>query len=81
MSQLHGQEEQPNNQSINQSLIDYIAVNNRMKENMLGVKGVSGMFYGSDHFVLVPEVRTREKWELKGNEKKENEGIGKWKLA
>ena len=53
------------------SLIDFIAIDNRMKRDVLDAKVVRGMFNGSKHFVVVEKVRTREKWEVERKGKKE----------
>ncbi len=48
------------------SLIDYIAVDNRMGREVEHAKVVRGMFRGSDHFAVVVKVRMRERWEFTG---------------
>ncbi len=40
---------------------------------MEDAKDVRGLFSGSDHFEVVAKVKMRERWELKGNKKKEGE--------
>ncbi len=55
------------------SLIDYIAVDNRLRREVEDAKVVRGMFSGSDHFAVVGKVRMRERWEFKENGKKEGE--------
>ncbi len=52
------------------SLIDYIAVDNRLRREVEDTKVVRGLFSGLDHFAVVVKVRMRERWELKGNGKK-----------
>ncbi len=52
------------------SLIDYIAVDKRLRREVEGTKVVRGMFSGSDHFAVGAKVRMREKLEFKGNGKK-----------
>ncbi len=42
------------------SLIDYIAVDNRLRREVEDAKVVRGMFSGSDHFAVVAKVRMRE---------------------
>lgn len=42
------------------SLIEYMAVDNRLKWDVLDTKVVKGMFYSSDHFTAVAKVRMRE---------------------
>ncbi len=51
------------------SLIDYIAVDNRLRREVEDAKVVRGMFSGSDHFAIVARVRIRERWEFNGNGK------------
>ncbi len=55
------------------SLIDYIAVDNRLRREMEDCKVVRGLFSDSDHFAVVAKVRMRERWEFKGNGRKEGE--------
>ncbi len=55
------------------SLIDYIAVDNRLRREVEDAKVVRGLFSDSDHFAVVVKVRMRERWEFKGNGRKEGE--------
>ncbi len=55
------------------SLIEYIAVDNRLRREVEDAKVVRGLFSGSDHFAVVAKVRMRERWEFKGNKKKDGE--------
>ncbi len=55
------------------SLIDYRAVDNRLRREVEDAKVVREMFSGSDHFAVVAQVRMRERWEFKGNGKKVGE--------
>ncbi len=55
------------------SLIDYIAVDNRLRREVEDAKVVRGLFSGLDHFAVVAKVRMKETWEFKGNKKKEGE--------
>ncbi len=55
------------------SLIAYIAVDSRLRREVEDAKFVRGMFSGSDHFAAVTKVGMRERWEFKGNGKKECE--------
>ncbi len=56
------------------SLIDYVAVDNRLRREVeLDAKVVRGMFSGSDHFAVVVKVRMRERWEFNMNGKKVGE--------
>ncbi len=52
------------------SLIDYIAMDTRMRREVEDAKVVRGIFSVSDHFAIVMKVRTRERWEFKGKTKK-----------
>ncbi len=51
--------------------IDYIAVDNRLRREVEDAKVVRGLLSDSDHFAVVAKVRMRERWELKGNGRKE----------
>ncbi len=51
-------------------VIDYIAVDNRLRREVEDAKVVSGLFSGSDHFAVVAKVRMRERWEFRGNGEK-----------
>ncbi len=55
------------------SMIDYIAVDNRLKREVEDAKVVRGLFSGWDYFAVVAKVRMRERWKFKGNGKKEGE--------
>ncbi len=55
------------------SLIDYTAVDNRLRREVEDAKVVRGMFSGSNHFAVVVKVRMGERWEFKENGKKEGE--------
>ncbi len=55
------------------SLIDYIAVDNRLRRKMEDAKVVRGLFSDLDHFAGVVKIRMRERWEFKGNGRKEGE--------
>ncbi len=52
------------------SLIDYRAVDNRLRREVEDAKVVRGLFSASDHFAVVAKVRMRERWEFKGNGRK-----------
>ncbi len=43
------------------SLIDYIAVDNRLRREVEDAKVVRGLFSGSDHFAVVAKVRKRSR--------------------
>ncbi len=55
------------------NLIDYIAVDNRLRREVKDAKVVRGLIFDSDHFAVVAKVRMRERWEFKGNERKGRE--------
>ena len=46
-------------------MIDYIAVDERIKKEVLDAKVVRGMFDESDHYVVVSKIRIRGRWEKK----------------
>ncbi len=54
-------------------LIDYIPVDNRLKKEVEDTGVVRGLFSDLDHFAVVAKVRMRERWEFKGNGRKEGE--------
>ncbi len=54
------------------SLIDYIAVDNRLRREVEDAKVVRGLFSGSEHFAVVAKVRMRGRWEFRGIGKKED---------
>ena len=41
------------------SMTDYIAVDDRLKHNVVDVKVVRGMFDGSNHYTLVAKIQVR----------------------
>ncbi len=55
------------------SLIDYIAVDNRLRREVEDTKVVGGLFSDSDHFAVIAKVRMRERWEFKGSGRKVGE--------
>ncbi len=54
-------------------MIDYIAVDNRLRREVEDTKVMRGLFSDSDHFAVVAKVRMREQWEFKGSGRKEGE--------
>ncbi len=60
------------------SMIDYIAVDNRLRREVEDAKVVRGLFSDSDHFAVVAEVRMRERWEFKGNGRRVQRGGENW---
>ncbi len=55
------------------SMIDHIAVDNRLRREVEDAKVVRGFLSDSDHFAVVAKVRMKERWEFKGNRRKEGE--------
>ncbi len=55
------------------SLTDYTALDNRLRREVEDAKVVRRLFIDSDHFAVVAKVRMRERWEFKGNGRKESE--------
>ena len=53
------------------SLIDYIAVDEALKKDVLDARVVRGMFQKSDHYVVLVKIKIRYKWEhgRKGSKK------------
>ena len=43
-------------------MIDYIAIDERMKNDMMDAIVVSRLFQDSDHFAVLSEVRTEIEW-------------------
>ncbi len=46
------------------SLIDYIAVDERLRKDVLDAKVVRGALEGSDHYAVVIKIMVRDKWEF-----------------
>ncbi len=46
------------------SAIDYIAVDERLRKDVLDAKVVRGALEESDHYAVVVELMLREKWEF-----------------
>ncbi len=55
------------------NVIDYIAVDNRLRREVEDAKVGRGLFSDLDHFAVVAKVRMRDRWEFKGNGRKESE--------
>ncbi len=53
------------------SLIDYIAVDSRLRREVEDAMVVRGMFSGSGHFAVVAKARMRARWEFNGNGQKD----------
>ena len=51
------------------SLIDYVAVDARLKNEVIDARTVRGMFADSDHFAVLIKMRTQVKWVWKAGEK------------
>ncbi len=45
------------------SMIDYIAVAERIKKVVVDARVVRGMFDRSDHYIVVAKIQIRERWE------------------
>ncbi len=45
-------------------LIDYIAVDERLRKDVLDAKVVRGALEGSDHYSVVVKIMLRDKWEF-----------------
>ncbi len=45
-------------------MIDYIAVDEWIKKDVLDARVVRGMFDGSDHYVVLAKVQIRDRWEF-----------------
>ncbi len=60
--------------SNERSFIDFIAIDNRFKRDVLDAKVVRGIYNGSDHFAVLANVRMREEWEFRGKGKSEMRG-------
>ncbi len=46
------------------SLIDYIAVDERLRKDVLDSKVVGGALDGSDHYAVVVKIMLRDEWEF-----------------
>ncbi len=46
------------------SLIDYIAVDERIRKDVLDAKVVRGALEGSDYYAVVVKIMLRDKWEV-----------------
>ncbi len=55
------------------SMTNYLGVDNGLRREVEDAKVVRGMFSGSDHIAVVAKARMKERWEFKGNGKKEGE--------
>ncbi len=51
------------------SMIDYMAVDERIKKEVVDARVVKGMFDESDHYVVVAKIQIRDRWEY-GNKRK-----------
>ena len=45
------------------SMIDYIAVEERIKKDVLDAKVVRGIFHGSDHYAVIANIQIKGRWE------------------
>ncbi len=46
------------------SLIDYIAVDKRLRKDVMNAKVVRGALEGSDHYAVVVKIMLRDKWQF-----------------
>ncbi|MEL7177812.1 MAG: reverse transcriptase domain-containing protein [Pseudomonadota bacterium] len=46
-------------------LIDYVAVDERIRRDVMDAKVVRGMFQDSDHYAVMARIRLKEKWEFR----------------
>ena len=53
----------------NKSLIDYVAVDERLKSEVRDARVVRGMFQDSDHMAVLVRLEVREKWVYRNNNK------------
>ncbi len=64
------------------SLIDYIAVDERLRKDVMDAKVVRGSLEGSDHYAVVVKIMLRDKWEFcsKSEKEKRSKVLAKEKL-
>ncbi len=64
------------------SLIDYIAVGERLKKDVHDAKVVGGVLEGSDHYAVVVQMTVRDKWEFnrKNGKEKRSKVLAKERL-
>ncbi|KAK4327054.1 hypothetical protein Pmani_002500 [Petrolisthes manimaculis] len=55
------------------SLIDYVAVDERLRKDVLDARVVRGMFQCSDHYAVLARIRVRAKWEYGRKDRGGNE--------
>ncbi len=64
------------------SLIDYTAVDERLREDVLDAKVVRGVLEGSDHYAVVVKIMLRDNWEFgRKNGKERGKVIAKERLG
>ncbi len=65
------------------SLIDYIAVDERLRKDVLDAKVVRGALEGSDHYAVVVKIMLRDKWEFykKTGKEKRSKVLAKERLG
>jgi len=61
-------------------LIDYIAVDERLRKDVLDARAVRGLFQGSDHFAVLAEVRIKVKWVYEKGSKEERKILANERL-
>ncbi len=64
------------------SLIDYIAVDERLRKDVMDAKVVRGALEGSDHYAIVVKIILRDKWEfcIKSGKERRSKVLAKEKL-
>ena len=56
--------------SKQRSMTDYIALDERLRKDVLNAKVVRGMFEGSDHYTVLAKIRIRGTWEYRSKVKR-----------
>ncbi len=54
-------------------MIDYIAVDERLRKDVMDAKVVRGALEGSDYYAVVVKILLRDKWEFVGRVEKRRE--------
>ncbi len=69
--------------SDQKSMIDYIAVDERLKRDVHDVKVVRGVLEGSDHYAVVVKMTVRDKWKFykKNGKEKRSKVLPKERLG
>ena len=56
-------------------LIDYMAVDKRLRRDVVDAKVVRGMIEGSDHFAVLMKIKTSKKWKFRNERKEESKRL------